>query len=122
MLVLSVKITQNKKGHQQVGIASPVGLRKERLKEIQLQGARDARTRSLVIMRGIRVVWLGQQSGRSQEIGEKSKLVVRYQETGEYNRLVILLLEELNVKWHRTELWNRRELGQGERKMKKKSC
>jgi hypothetical protein len=81
-------------------------------------------------MRGIRAVWLGQQSVRSQGIGMKSKLVtlllgnsgVKFQETGEKSRLVTHLLEEFNVKQHQTELRNRRELGQRERKTKKESC
>jgi hypothetical protein len=39
-------------------------------------------------MKGIRAVWLRQQLGRSQEIGGKSRLVVRHQETGEKSRFV----------------------------------
>jgi hypothetical protein len=81
-------------------------------------------------MRGSRPVLLKQQSGRSQEIGEKNWLVTlllgksngRSQEIGEKSRSLTLLQGKFNVKQNKTELINRRELGQRERKTRKESC
>jgi hypothetical protein len=91
MLALRAKNTLNKKFHQQVGIARLGGPRKEKLTGIQLLEAQGVRTRSLVIINSIRAVWLEQQFVRSQETGEKSRLVThqlgksngRLLETGE---------------------------------------